>query len=55
MSKKKYSPEKIIKVIQEYLQGKGSSYELAKKYDLSAKTITRWYTNIEFTVQVLWQ
>lgn len=30
MSKKKYSPEKIIKIIQEYLQGKGSSYELGK-------------------------
>ena len=42
MSKKKYSPEKIIKVIQEYLQGKGSSYELAEKYDLSAKTIMSW-------------
>ena len=30
MSKKKYRPEKIIKIIQEYLQGKGSSYELGK-------------------------
>ena len=42
MAKKKYRPEKIIKIIQEYLQGKGSSYELAEKYDLSAKTITSW-------------
>ena len=42
MSKKQYSPEKIIKIIQEYLQGKGSSYELGKKYDLMYSTILRW-------------
>lgn len=28
MYKKRYSPEKIIKIIQEYLQGKSSSLEL---------------------------
>ena len=42
MYRKKYSPEKIIKIIQEYLQGKGSCLELGRLYDVNHNTILNW-------------
>lgn len=42
MSKSKYAPEQRATIAQEYLDEKGSSIELAKKYKIGSWTIRRW-------------
>lgn len=42
MSKSKYTPEQKASIAQEYLDGVGSSIELANKYNVNNYTIRRW-------------
>lgn len=42
MSKSPYSPQWRAMVAQEYLDGKGSTYELEKKYNVNHRTILVW-------------
>ncbi len=39
---KKYTEEFRQKVLEEYFQGEGGSYTLAKKYNMSYHTIETW-------------
>ena len=39
---KKYTEEFKQKVLEEYFQGEGGSYALAKKYNISFHTINTW-------------
>lgn len=42
MSRSKFTPEQKATISQEYLDGFGSSIELATKYNVDDYTIRRW-------------
>lgn len=42
MAKSPHTPEWRAMVSQEYLDGKGSSYDISNKYGINPKTIRRW-------------
>ena len=42
MAQSPFSPEERAKIAQEYLDGKGSTYEIARKYGVNGRTIGRW-------------
>lgn len=42
MSKSKHAPEFRAMVAKEYIDGAGSSYELAEKYHVGRATLQKW-------------
>ena len=42
MAKSSFSPEERARIAQEYLDGKGSSYKIARKYGIGHATVTVW-------------
>lgn len=42
MAKSPYTPEWKTMVVQEYIDGKGSSYDVASKYGVNPRTVGRW-------------
>ena len=42
MSKSKHAPEFRAMVVQEYIDGAGSTYELAEKYHVGRTTLQKW-------------
>ena len=42
MSKSQFSPEERARIAQEYLDGNGSSLEIARKYGIGSTTVFRW-------------
>ena len=44
MAKKRFSPEFIQSIVQEVVSGK-AQVAVARKYDLSPKTVNRWCVN----------
>lgn len=47
MSKSPYSPEWRAMVAQEYLDGRGSSYEIGEKYNIHSATVLGWASRYE--------
>ncbi|MBQ6475716.1 MAG: transposase [Clostridia bacterium] len=42
MSRSPFSPEERARIAQEYLDGKGSSYKIARKYGIHNDTVRQW-------------
>ena len=42
MSRSPFSPEERARIAQEYLDGKGSSYEIAREYGIHNETVRQW-------------
>lgn len=42
MAKSPHTPEWRVLIAQEYLNGQGSSYDIAERYKIHASTISRW-------------
>ena len=42
MGRSPFSPEERARIAQEYLDGKGSSYEIARKYGIHNDTVRQW-------------
>ncbi len=42
MAQSPFSPEERAKIAQEYLDGKGSSREIGRKYGVNGRTVGRW-------------
>lgn len=42
MAKSPFSPEERARIAQEYLDGKGSSFEIARKYGIHNDTVRQW-------------
>jgi len=42
MSKSKHTPEFRAMVAQEYIDGAGSTYQLAEKYHIGRATLQKW-------------
>lgn len=47
MSKSQHSPEQRAMIAQEYLDGKGSSYEIGRNYNINPRTVQRWAKKYE--------
>ncbi|MHC1731932.1 MAG: transposase [Bacteroidales bacterium] len=45
--KSKFDQEMKLEVVQEYLDGKASSYDLARKYRCDHKTVLHWVAQYE--------
>ena len=42
MRKSKFTPEQKLKIVQEYLEGKGSHEKLGSKYEIDRRSIAQW-------------